>query len=853
MKRFLNHLSELNMTIPLMNVALFFESLPDRLRKKKWWIWSVFILLTLFLSFGMKDVVIDESLEAYFHKDDPVKKAYDHFRSIFGGDEYVYIVYKKKNGDIFSQDSLTALKNLHEALENYRLALKPGEPSPLDHIDEVKSLINVQYMEGTDQTLVSRNFIGDRIPKTAEETTIIRNKALRHEDYPRRYVSPDSKYGGILIRTDFNAERISLDNSQVDDKTGFDSDDDFSFEDETNLEEPLAPDAELNFKKSDIREYAEFMTAIRTLLKKNAFSDIFEFYLAGNPVMMDFFTDAVINDTARLMSLVLLLIILVLWLLFRSFSAVLWPVCIIVLTIVFIIGLIGWINIPMSAMIQIIVFLALSVGIADSVHILSGYLYFRNRNFKHDAALRAVMKKSGLACLLTSLTTAIGLSSLVLVPLKPIALFGCFAALSVMIAFMFTVMLLPLMLDIWSPVSQKVSRNKDHIVLNLIKKIETIGFSHARIVILIFLVAGCSLFWGLMQLKVDSNFVEIIKKGLPLRTAYNIVDTHMGGTVNLEIMLDFKTENALKNPEVLMAVEDLQTFMKKDPDHRVIKTMSLVNVVKESFRVLNNDRQEFYRIPAEPAVLEQVLFLFENANPKDRKRLVTDDYAKARIGLNAVNVGSIEALEMMASIQAFIDQRFRHLETTYPELNVTLTGNMALLAILLDYIAWAQIKSFGLALIVISVILLMVLGSSKAGVIALAPNLFPILTSFGLMGFLNIPLDADTLIVAPIIIGLAVDDTIHFLTHYRLEFGKSKDIFRAAVKAIREAGQAITFTSLILSSGFLVFLLSFHNGLSRFGIFAAIAIMTALISDLFLLPALCRMCRIDFKPDLTKG
>lgn len=456
--------------------------------------------------------MIDESLEAYFHKDDPVKKAYDHFRRIFGGDEYVYIVYKKKNGDIFSQDSLTALKHLHEALEHYRLALKPGESSPLDHIDEVKSLINVQYMEGTDQTLVSRNFIGDRIPKTPEETTIIRKKALRHEDYPRRYVSPESKYGGILIRTDFNAERISLDNSQAGDKTGFDSDDDFSFEDEADLENLLMPDEALNFKKSDIREYSEFMTAIRTILKKDAYSDIFEFHLAGNQVMMDFFTDAVINDVGRLMSLVLLLIILILWLLFRSFSAVLWPVCIIVFTIVWIVGVIGWISIPMSSMIQVIVFLALSVGIADSVHILSGYLYFRNRNFKHEAALRAVMKKSGLACLLTSLTTAIGLSSLVLVPLKPIASFGCFAALSVMFAFMFTVMLLPLMLDIWSPVSKKISRDKDHIVLNLIKKIETIGLSHARIVIVTFLVAGCFLFWGLMQVKVDSNFLEIIKK-----------------------------------------------------------------------------------------------------------------------------------------------------------------------------------------------------------------------------------------------------------------------------------------------------------------------------------------------------
>jgi hypothetical protein len=130
--------------------------------------------------------------------------------------------------------------------------------------------------------------------------------------------------------------------------------------------------------------------------------------------------------------------------------------------------------------------------------------------------------------------------------------------------------------------------------------------------------------------------------------------------------------------------------------------------------------------------------------------------------------------------------------------------------------------------------------------VALAPNLFPILTTFGLMGYLKIPLDADTLLIAPIIIGLAVDDTIHFMTHFRIEMERTKNIAKATVTSIREAGQAIAFTSIILSAGFLVFILSFHNGLSNFGVFAAIAILTALISDLFLLPALIRVINLNF-------
>jgi predicted RND superfamily exporter protein len=820
----------------LAKINSFFETLPDKLRKNRQWVLIFFILATGFLGFGIKNVVIDESLAAYFHKDDPVKIAYDNFRSIFGGDEYVYIVYRAKDGDIFSRKSLIALKKLHNELANYRLNLEPGEPSALDHIDEVKSLINVKYMVSRENTLFSRNFIGDRLPVNNIQKENLRKKALNHPDYPQLYLSRNCEYGGIIIRTDFNAESEKLFTAL--------EDEDLFFDESETLEAVLDETREIG--QTDIREYPLFMKEIRAILAGPEYTAVLEFFPVGNPVLMDFFTTAVIDDMGRLMSLVLLLIIVMLWILFRSFSAVVWPVLIVLFTIIWVLGLVGWINIPMSAMLQVIIFLALSVGIADSVHILSGYLFFRNINLDHKQALRAVMKKSGLACLLTSLTTAVGLFSLVLVPLKPISLFGIFASVSVIFAFIFTIVLLPLMLDFWSPVSKKKTIEKDHFILKILKKIEGIGISNSYVVISIFLGAGIFLIFGLMQLKVDSNFVEIIKKGMPLRHAYAIVDNHMSGTGNMEIMVDFKKQDALKDPDVLFAMESLQQFMEKDERNRVVKTMSLVNVVKASFKALNDDNPDNYIIPSSPAVLKQVLFLFENANPKDRTRLVSDDYSRARIGLNSINVGSIEALQIMENIQGFIDKRFEKLKQTYPELNVTLTGSMALLAIMLDYIAWAQIKSFGLALVVISIILFIVFGSSKAGLVALAPNLFPILTTFGLMGYFKIPLDADTLLVAPIIIGLAVDDTIHFLTHFRIEMEKSKDIAIAVVKSIREAGQAIVFTSLILSAGFLVFILSFHNGLSHFGIFASIAIMTALICDLFLLPALCKVLNVNF-------
>ena len=828
-------------------INLFFESLPHRLRGKKYWIVFFIGIITLFLGAGIGKVTIDESIESYLREEDPVKIAYDRFRSYFGSDEYVYVVYRARNNDIFSHDALATLQKVHNELVHYRLTMALHETSPLDHIQDVTSLINVKYMEAADNTLFSRNFVGDILPENAAQREALREKGLHHPDYPGVYLSRNSQYGGIVIRTDFNAEAAGR-VSSIHMDSGFDDETDEIFSTNDDVAPSDGDTVRLPpLKKSDIQEYPAFVHALNAIFENPQYARVLEFYPVGNPVIMDFFATAVMEDMSRLMALVLVLIVGMLFLLFRSLSAVVWPVTIVALTLVWTLGLIGWSGIAMSAMVMVIVFLCLSVGIADTVHILSGYLFFRNRHLSHTDAINAVMQKSALACLLTSITTGVGLISLVLVPLKPISRFGVFASVAVMLAFLFTVVLLPLMLDLWNPAPKMGQAPKEHRVLRLIKKIEQVSISRTHAVIAVFGVVAAVLFYGMLQLKVDSNFVELIKETLPLRQTYTIVDKHMGGTANMEIMLAFNREEALKDPDVLYAIQAVQVYMEGHHGDTITQTMSLVNVVKDSYKALNDDDPEKYTIPVDSQVLKQVLFLFDSANPEDRRRLVSDDYARGRIRVMSLNVSSSEALKMVNSIQAFMDDRFKPLQKKYPDMEITLTGNMALMAIMLDYISWSQIKSFSLALGIISLILLVVLGSWKAGVVSLIPNLFPILTAFGLMGFFKVPLDADTLIVAPIIIGLAVDDTIHFMTHFRLEMQRHGNAATAAIYSIREAGQAITFTSLILSAGFLVFLLSFHNGLSHFGLFSAVAILMALIADLFLLPALCQVIHVDFK------
>ena len=286
--------------------------------------------------------------------------------------------------------------------------------------------------------------------------------------------------------------------------------------------------------------------------------------------------------------------------------------------------------------------------------------------------------------------------------------------------------------------------------------------------------------------------------------------------------------------------------MEKDYKNYVVKTVSLVDSVKDAFQSLNRDDKDKYVIPSDRTALAQTLFLFDSANPDDRRQLVTDDYRQARISVRLYNYGSSEYLDFFQSVNRDMELIFSPLKSSYSGLEYEITGGLALMMELFEYMSWSQVKSFGLALVVVSIILLVVFGSVKTGLIAILPNVFPVLVTFGIMGFLGIPLDADTLIIAPLVIGVSVDDTIHFLVHYRMEFQQNNDKFGAIAGSIKQSGQAICFTSLIIVLGFLILVISIHQGMAHFGLLIAVAFSAAVLADLLWLPSLVAMTNIKF-------
>ena len=866
----------------LNRLNLWFEKLPDRARRRRKLVWSIFIALTLLIVSGGAFVKIDMTLDSFFQDDDPTKLEMNRFRSLFGSDEVAYVIYKARDGDVFSEKSLRLVREIQEELLHYRLYLSAGEMSPLDHITDVKTILNVSFMEAGEDSLISRNFIGDIIPQTNEEREKIRKAALEHPDYPLLYISENTEYGAIIIRTDFGTkikgEPYSApyrDDFAESTQEHTNNTENFGFEEFESEEEAFDVGSENvavielgqtgglpEFETPGMPDYAEFMRVLNAKLEQAKFSEHLEFHPVGNPPLMAFFNDVIVEEIGLVSALSIVLIAVVLWILFRSFSAVVWPLVIIIVTLLWVVGLIGWTVETMSMMLNIIIFLVLAIGVADTVHILSGYLFFRNHGESHEEALRSVFRKTALACMLTSITTMIGMFSLLLVPIKPIQSFGLFSGIGVFIAFLLTVFVLPLMLDLWSPyaknpkasLTKKKHRLDDdgqrmHFVQSILRKVEPLSYRFPLAVTLSFVLAAVILAYGMTKVKIDTNMVNIIKEGQPMRTTYNLVDRFMGGSGSAEILVNTGKIDGLKDPRILNAMDDLQIFVKNEFPHLVTKSTSLVNISKDSFKALNEGQDSMYVIPDDPVILANTLFMFNNANPKERRRMVTDDYSLGRISVNLRNSGSQEYNDMIFRIHNFADRRFAELKSDYPKLKVRVTGTLAMLSQMTDYISWSQVRSFGLALIVISLLLLLVFSSYRAGMVALLPNIFPVLTIFGIMGYLEISLDTDTLLVAPITIGIAVDDTIHFLTNYRAEVSKHGNIKEGIIKTFRETGQAITFTSIILSIGFLIFLMSSHQGLSNFGIMSAIAFFTALLADLFLLPSMCLLFNVRFKSE----
>jgi predicted RND superfamily exporter protein len=878
----------------LLRLTELFGKAPNLILFYKKQVLSTLVIASAFLLYGVFNfTVFDMSTDSYLEKENPAQIALDEFRRQFGGDDSVFIIYAPKDGNVFSRQSLIAAQQLTDDLMHWR-DLNRSEYSELpweelSHIRRIQSLANIRVQESIGDTLRSDRLIPRQLPNSKTELQKIKDKALNQQDYLGAFYSENGKYGAILVQTDFGTIPVEGYESVVD-IAGIELDDSFANFDLTFDDKAVVQDIE--FQDTDQLAYFAFDEALTGVYQK--YTNKFSFYPVGTPSMMGQM-QGVLNQMAVLGILMVLIFSLLLWVLFRSGSALVWSMVTIALSVAWCWGLTVWMGITVSTMIALTILLIFGVGIADCVHVMSAYFNFRHDGQEHHAALSHAYEKVGLAILLTTLTTSAGVLVLTTSNLEPIKVFAVMSALGVILAFFFTIVLLPVLLDLWHPAaieSTEKSSLADRLgvkwsSITSIKKLVfgtcaalvifaslglllgtfinfVIGLTYwiiksqkeilaqvplivqksPKLILAIFGLGFIVCIYGATKIQIDTNIAEMFKADHPFTTAIEVVDENMSGAQNMEIMIDTSITDGMLDSNLLTAVDNLQTRIESRYPDIIGRTNSLANIIKDTNQVMNENDPEFYRIPDSNQAISQLLFMFNSANPEDRRNLVSDDYSRSHISITAQNLGSYEYKELFDDVSLDVRETFLDVKKDFPNLDVNLTGSMATLMVMADEIATSQFNSFALALLIVSLIMIVALGSLGGGIMGMVPNAIPAFLAFGLMGLFGIPLDVDTLLIAPLILGIAVDDTIHFMTHYRVELSKTGSITSALDSSIKEVGQAVMFTTMIIGLGFAVLSFSDYLGMAKLGFFGSMAIFVALLCDLFLIPAMI----IIFKP-----
>ena len=442
---------------------------------------------------------------------------------------------------------------------------------------------------------------------------------------------------------------------------------------------------------------------------------------------------------------------------------------------------------------------------------------------------------SGLAVIMTNVTTASGLISFATAELAPIADIGVFAGIGVMLAFVYTIVLIPALVAI-VPMRPRPPQNAPgtgSAMDRFLLAVSRIATTHpVKIVVVSALLMVVSL--GSASTIRFSHFpLEWLPANDPVRRATETIDHELRGSLSMEVVLDTKKENGLYEVDFLDRLERAGAFMESlaYEDLFVGKAWSLTTILKEINQALHENRKEHYAVPQSRDLVAQELLLFENSGSDDLEDFVDSQFSKARL---IVKIPFKDAVKYGTLLDRVTD----YLRGQFPDTDVRITGMMVLLCNTITKAIVSMSQSYVIALAVITGLMVLLIGRVRIGLLSMIPNLAPILLTMGVIGALQLPMDLFTMMVASIAIGLAVDDTIHFMHNFRRYYEKSGDPAWAVEKTLMTTGRAMLVTSVVLSIGFFIYFFATMNNIVNFGLLTGFTILMALTADYFLAPAL---------------
>jgi len=607
----------------------------------------------------------------------------------------------------------------------------------------------------------------------------------------------------------------------------------------------------------------QLVSEIRTLLKDMAEKSAGKkhtYHLAGPTVVNAELDRMSKQDMTRLTPFMFVLSLVVLGCLFRRISGVLIPMAMVSLCLVWITGCFVLCGQTMNMISNMLHPLTFIIALSASIHLINHYYHESTVSTSVENAIYNTLQNVGIPILMTTITTIVGFISLATSSIPPVLITGLFMSGCAALTFFMSMICLPVLLSFipikgHTCVSTCPRENGDgrdsHYAEKDIKGerafntfFSLLGHFAVRykgITLSCALAAGLFFLWGISKLKVESDIMASFPKNSLIAKDNNYIESRLMGLLPVEIIAEATNDASILQPGILNNIVTLQRHLKGFPE--ITNSLSVADYIQKTHQIVKGSKQYPYSIPTTEKEAADYVKLASVYGNKYMNSLYSKELRDARISVRMKQVGSSRYQEIINSIKEYIRS---HLDTTI--LSWHITGIVPLLINVQDNILWSEIQSFSLAFLLTFVSTAVALKSVKIGLISIIPNLLPITITLGFMGLTGMKLDAATIMIASIALGISVDNTIHIFYRFKKEISIDGDYSKAVCHTLQGVGRTALFTSLSAVFGFMVFSFSSFKPIQYFGVLTSITILNAIIADLLISPS----CLMLFKPGVIE-
>jgi len=755
---------------------------------------------------------IATSVESMFTRNDPILTDYQQFRSQFGRDEDIVLLISAP--DIFSLEFLTTLKQFHEDLENSLPLLK-----------EVSSLANAPYIEAVDSGVHVGGFL-ENLPRTEQEVQQYRQRGHSHPGYQNIYFTPDAKHATVVIKTQA-ASALTADGQRL-----------MGYARGVHGAEAHPP-PEKQQSISQVENIA-VISIVEAVIKEYQTPD-FDIAFSGTPVYQ-YYVETKVRANMRKMCFAILWVPVVLMpFMFGRSSGAFMPQVTAILGLMVALGMMALLSIRFSLTSSMLPSILLSIGLTAPIHFLVVYYKYQKRVGKFRGIV-ATLKHSGFPITMTSVTTVAGLLSFSFTNIVPIAHLVNFTIIGILGILVFTLVTLPAFLSILQVVDGS-ERGEAYYEASLLYRsmlaLGRFGVARPYLILSLFLASALVLGFNISRLHFSHNELHYFDDNSDFMRQVRLIEAQTNGFRALEFMIDTQRKRGIIDHDQLQAIEQLDDHLRSETDIQgrayIGRTRSLIDLIKEiSCATIGRD-QSPCMIPKDGHALAEQFDHMGRIIPEVLRKYTDADLRTGRLTAMMYWRDAAHDVDFITRVREYAATLFDD------GVKVIVTGVVSINSGIFKAMMTSLAIGYSLGFLLIAALMILAVGDVRLGLLAMIPNLFPIVIALGVMGYLDIPLNTYNLIGGSIAIGLAVDDTIHFFHNFQRYYLKSGDIDFAVSETLGSAGRALLATSLILVASFWMRLFSDLKVVADFGLVMGIALLVAFLADVLLAPALLRM------------